>query len=1754
MLTYNFDSKFYSVDKPINHWDENDVKKWSAYYKENSKQASEQSTYELICVVKRAIFLHNEKQQFEPRTIQILSLLLMLNASNANISRLAQIKTGEGKSVIISMFAAIKALNGHKVDIVTTSSLLAKRDAENKHRFYEMLNLTVAENSSLSTKKACYQNDIVYGSVNDFQFDVLKDEYSLLGTRCQRKFDIAIVDEVDSMLIDDNSKICRLSNKIPAMDELKVLLTVIWQELNRTYDKIVRINDKIYCITAPFRMDETGEIILLKPEKTSENGDKIIVTDDESDENDFQEIDNPYEFIENHIRNYVENHLLKPNEKNECLLNIPKHLMSFVKQQLNNWTFSAWQAKFSYNENIDYLITNSKDGIQSITPIDYKNTGIIQMNTSWPDGLHQFLQIKHKLRITAESLTTNFLSNIAYFSRYGNNLFGLTGTLGSKEDQHLIRDIYNVDFVIIPPYKYTQFIAYPDKLCKNDEEWLNECTISIYNDAKLNQRAVLVICETKSNASKIYEKLIEKDGQLKKQIKLYTRSDNEEQNAINNELDCGQIIVATNLAGRGTDIATTHQVEKNGGLHVLVTFLPLNTRVEHQAFGRTSRQGKRGTAQLTVLASANSETKYDNITQLKQYRDEQEKRIIYHARNIELKRIEIRDKLFNKFCYLRQKLREQENDKYKLDSVEELWGFWLKTAFADEYVTANKSNNFDETLLDTKFKEFTSKILVDYNSNAIFQNPFYLILKANEYIFEKKQYEEAIVFLREAIKSDPVFTVSARYNLAYALIKQNNANKTEAKSELDAALMIIDEILIAQQQTMIISFQTIPSNTDTNTTDTSRKSDVEDQIMNRINLLCLCKNQMEQAKATVDDAETKDNTIRIEYKKLDEFFSDTNKPTLDINEFKESGILGFFQLTVKPPTPWLSIIAVGLIGIAQAVAGAALIAFSASAASPIGTMLLTEGIGDMITAIKSAITGEFSWKEYAIQKAISVAITVSTCGMAALKETGRAAKSTFQGCATIVKSATIGGKQLVGQFTKEGWVLVGKQIGQAFIKAGTKEILKTVLDKTVLSQLSQRINKEICERIQQRVNDEINSNETINDYLAVDAGLCRPNTCHNEVQNLVHRILHPQSNRFVDAAISIVKGIISQLTNGKSAYGLQVFTAGKCLADLMKFLDGFFVEFKRDLDKLRDKLKINHLLHKNNPNSIDERTAKEITEQLKKEKYIEKDNIKVIKRLDLSAITLKEYKKHETYVIHICNNIYNETTNHLKYGLEKNLIIKTLTDQLSTYMTNRLNAELINPVVHRGVDLTVDHLSRSIEAACAGSMGTLQEQIRNRQAQNDVIRSGTDMWKHTNEERKNGTQRADNSGDAQSIDPNVEKLAQNVENGAPGDLNYIMAVSAKLGRPVQIFRNGAYDMTIGDMNAGEPLKLDFGENKTGGIGHYTSVDGNTVVIPTGDKNCCFDTLSAQTNLSSAELRQMAADVIRENSDSYAKMMPSIHYLVEQRNQNLLYVGGKNASTNLNQKNTLAARATRVDKILRDPRLPSKEKLSDELDKLIEKYEEHNKSSENNTNQIKDQMILQALKADLNDPSISNVIASNRALRNAFYDSVSRRLEDFRQRNNSAFTQRVHHTSADDFAEQFNTMASKWKNTAPCATPTEVWFSQGCINAEFTGFRTSEAQSYLPQDVSDILKSSKMPPRVDTEGKQIVEQFGPSVLPVKVFIYKGKLIAINNRGQTAHRYAGYDPNRIIPSIPTKEELDRLEKKGIPSRQLPKIDKN
>lgn len=207
---YNNKSSILPVAKIISVWTPEDIKMWSKSVKEHhiEKTLDEHFYPEMLAVIKHANKLATGH---ELRIVQLLSLLLLLDAKDKG--RLAEIAPAEGKTSIISMFAVIKYLQGHTVDVVTSSPVLADFAVKEKQKFYELFNATVAgnwdENSAPkftpleSGFKSCYSADIVYGDAHSFQWDALRHEYEQEGTRGVRPYDTVIIDEVDSLLIDD---------------------------------------------------------------------------------------------------------------------------------------------------------------------------------------------------------------------------------------------------------------------------------------------------------------------------------------------------------------------------------------------------------------------------------------------------------------------------------------------------------------------------------------------------------------------------------------------------------------------------------------------------------------------------------------------------------------------------------------------------------------------------------------------------------------------------------------------------------------------------------------------------------------------------------------------------------------------------------------------------------------------------------------------------------------------------------------------------------------------------------------------------------------------------------------------------------------------------------------------------------------------------------------------------------------------------------------------------------------------------------------------------------------------------------------------------------------------------------------------------------------------------------------------------------------------------------------------------------------
>ena len=275
--------------------------------------------------------------------------------------------------------------------------------------------------------KKCYSTDIVYGDANQFRFDLLDHEYKQQNTRGDRPYQSVIVDEADSLFIDESMNTASLGSYKPLMSELEILFESTWIHLHQAKNSL---EDKK--IQLPID-EETGKEV--KKNTYLINILKVRLL----------EIINSSE-----IPDYI----------------IPKHLREFAIEQAPHWARSAVQASEQLVLNRDYVLAQ-ESGKTIIAPVDHLNTGVTHNNSEWENGIHQFLQLKHGVRLSAENLTASFISNMAYFKRY-QRLIGVTGTPGSDTDQQLLQEVYNIDIAHIPPHNVKDLVELPGVLAHTE--------------------------------------------------------------------------------------------------------------------------------------------------------------------------------------------------------------------------------------------------------------------------------------------------------------------------------------------------------------------------------------------------------------------------------------------------------------------------------------------------------------------------------------------------------------------------------------------------------------------------------------------------------------------------------------------------------------------------------------------------------------------------------------------------------------------------------------------------------------------------------------------------------------------------------------------------------------------------------------------------------------------------------------------------------------------------------------------------------------------------------------------------------------------------------------------------------------------------------------------------------------------------------------------------------------------------------------
>ncbi|XP_035792439.1 uncharacterized protein LOC118466796 [Anopheles albimanus] len=780
----------------------------------------------ILNVIDKAIEL---ELGFALRDTQKLAILsLTINPRNT----LAQVSTGEGKSLIVVATAIIKALQGKKVHIVTSSPVLAKRDAEDNAKIFNLFDVYASHNCNedIEKRKEAYSNNqVIYGDLSNFQRDYLLDRF--YGKRVLGDHDLenVIIDEVDSMLLDKGNNMLYLSHNLSGFDKLEPVYIFIWQWINRPATNSKELSaaldtsaikeailDEIYVRILKADIDEL-HVQLKQQEKLTiwarmidaniidERGNILKETITEKD---IDGIISPEQDYAHSVRNRLRYILNECTDRVRSIV-IPIYLKSFVEQHLESWIRSAVTA-FFMKTGEDYVVDldntdTSQDRNPNIIIID-RDTGTDMANSQWDEALYQFLQLKHGCKLSLQNLKAVFISNVSYFKKY-KTLNGLTGTLGTKRDRDLLQEIHDVDYVIIPTAASKLFHEEKSIVCTTKDDWKNQILLETKQITNEQKRSVLIICETVNVVNDLYELF---GGRKETHVHTYTRDYEQFEVAKDgHKLNPGQIVIATNLAGRGTDIKISDDLNQAGGLHVLLTYLPKNIRIEQQAFGRAARSGAKGSGRLIILNSNRQDSACaTKMLELKRNRHTQDLNRLAECKLFYDVQITAEEECFEKFNAEYERLKKELTEvqipnklqDFLLECCLDNWAYWLDK---NSKWISTSHNSLGKTKYQTTLKAFIGQmknlstgategsILDKVNPNKLLKKYKYdskywiewvngnppQMVKLGKYLSQNLKefantHDAALELFDGVIRGDSNFSEVARYYKASLLMKQ----------------------------------------------------------------------------------------------------------------------------------------------------------------------------------------------------------------------------------------------------------------------------------------------------------------------------------------------------------------------------------------------------------------------------------------------------------------------------------------------------------------------------------------------------------------------------------------------------------------------------------------------------------------------------------------------------------------------------------------------------------------------------------------------------------------------------------------------------------------------------------------------------------------------------------------------------------------------------------------------------------------------
>ena len=467
-------------------------------------------------------------------------------------NNIAEMKTGEGKTLVATLAVSLNAMSAKGVHIITVNDYLASRDAEEMGVLYKFLGysvgcITSGENAhNEEHRKVQYNSDITYGTNNEYGFDYLRDNMKIRASqKVQREPNYAIVDEVDSILIDEARTPLIISGPTQRHADHYLKANKVAMAMKKG-EKLETKAGEPEKVTGDFYVDEKNRVV-------------IMTEDGLQKAQDLFEVDNLYS-LENAILSHHLDQALKSN--------------------------------YLFEIDVDYVVNNGE-----VVIVD-EFTGRLSEGRRYSDGLHQALEAKEGVIIQEESQTLAEITYQNYFRQY-KKLAGMTGTAQTEATE--FAQIYNLDVISIPTNVPIQRVDSNDLIYNTEREKLDAVVRKVKELSKTGQ-PVLIGTASIEKSELIHERL--KKEKIKHNV-LNAKNHEREAEIIINAGVKDAVTVATNMAGRGVDIQIDDTVRELGGLYILGTERHESRRIDNQLRGRSGRQGDKGASQFYLSLDDN---------------------------------------------------------------------------------------------------------------------------------------------------------------------------------------------------------------------------------------------------------------------------------------------------------------------------------------------------------------------------------------------------------------------------------------------------------------------------------------------------------------------------------------------------------------------------------------------------------------------------------------------------------------------------------------------------------------------------------------------------------------------------------------------------------------------------------------------------------------------------------------------------------------------------------------------------------------------------------------------------------------------------------------------------------------------------------------------------------------------------------------------------------------------------------------------